>query len=271
MMARNATAQRQACRGYTYLGLLFMVALAGGALSVVGKSWSTAELREREQQLLFIGNEFRRAITSYYDAQEGGSPKRFPESLEDLVEDNRFPTPRRHLRRIYADPMTGKADWGLVLSPDKRIMGIYSQSEGKPMKTAYFKAAEAQFGEAAHYRDWKFAYQQAAPSPDGGGAPGSPPLPVAVAYQDTTVTVALASQPPVEYKPTPPASADDPRLQQACERIYRSDMGTCKGIKSTRGQEKSDECAGFAQNRRDICASGAGQVPPPLPNYFAEP
>ena len=66
----------------------------------------TAAQREREQELLFVGSQFRNAFMSYYGATPAG--RALPAFLEDLVEDNRFPVPRRHLRRVYADPMTSK-------------------------------------------------------------------------------------------------------------------------------------------------------------------
>ncbi len=89
--------------GFTYLGILIAMALFGVALAATGELWRTAAQREREQELLFVGNQFRNAFSTYYGFTPAGKP-RYPRALEDLVEDNRFPVPRRHLRRVYAIP-----------------------------------------------------------------------------------------------------------------------------------------------------------------------
>jgi hypothetical protein len=66
--------------------------------------------------------------------------------------------PVRHLRRIYADPITGSADWGIVETPDKAgIMGVYSRSEEKPIKQGNFPPSEA-FDDAENYTKWTFVY-----------------------------------------------------------------------------------------------------------------
>src|ERR1700730_5398969 len=89
--------------GFTYIGLLIAVVVMGLALSAVGTVWRTQAQREREQELLFIGREFRTAIASYY----GSGAHQYPQSIDDLLEDKRWPEPRHHLRRLYVDPMTG--------------------------------------------------------------------------------------------------------------------------------------------------------------------
>jgi type II secretory pathway pseudopilin PulG len=145
----------RAQRGFTYVGLLLAVALAGVALAAAGTLWSTAAKRDREIELLFVGDQFRRAIDAYYEGTPGA--KRFPQRLEDLVEDKRLPVTRRYLRRIYLDPMTGAPNWDLVRLPDGAIVGVRSRSEGKPLKTANFAPHDAAFANAATYRDWVFS------------------------------------------------------------------------------------------------------------------
>jgi len=100
-------------RGFTYIGLLIAVVLLGIGLALVGEVWNTAVKRDRERELLFVGDQFRQAIGRYYESSPG--VKQYPRKLEDLLEDKRFPVMKRYLRRIYLDPMTGKADWGLVM------------------------------------------------------------------------------------------------------------------------------------------------------------
>src|SRR5205823_6154307 len=102
-------------------------------------------------------NEFRQAITAYYE-HTPGIVKRYPQKLEDLLEDKRYPMAKRYLRRLYADPMTGKAQWGLMQAPGGGIMGVYSPSEAAPIKSAGFSKANQSLADAAQYQDWKFFY-----------------------------------------------------------------------------------------------------------------
>jgi type II secretory pathway pseudopilin PulG len=157
--------RRRHARGFTYIGILFAVALIGVGLAGIGTVWRTSVQRERERELLFIGHEFRRAIARHYAA--GGGVDRYPRELADLLNDQRFPVPRHHLRRLYRDPMTGEADWQLVMAPDGGIMGVYSASQGVPIKRANFDLADAAFALTECYCDWQFIYEprRAARSP----------------------------------------------------------------------------------------------------------
>ena len=212
--------------GFVYLWALFAVALAGIVMAGTGQVWQVKAQREKEAQLLYVGEEFRKAIMSYYNT----GTRQFPESLEDLLQDKRSPNIKRHLRKIYLDPVTNTAEWGLIeesspgsnvtpnasappgnspapsanpaagnnpvlntqpapgsgaipgsnpvpgsalpnSSPvsstiDKRIVGVYSLSEKKPIKKDKFPERYAKFSEAATYRDWKFVYKPG----DGGGS-----------------------------------------------------------------------------------------------------
>jgi len=119
-----------AASGFTYLGLLFFVALTAAALAALGQSWSTAAQRERERELEFRGEELARAIQSY--AKVGGSAQpQYPRSLKDLLVDERAGKTRHHLRRAYVDPFTGQADWVLVPEPSqpKAFSAVHSRSE----------------------------------------------------------------------------------------------------------------------------------------------
>lgn len=141
-------------RGFTYIGLLLFIAITGVGLSVAGMSWQYQVRAEKEKQLLFVGSEFRDAINSYY-ASSPGTNKVYPESLNDLLLDRRMPNIKRHLRKIYLDPMTGKADWGLVASQG-RIVGIYSKSTLAPYKQKGFNVADAKMAGVKSYQEWVF-------------------------------------------------------------------------------------------------------------------
>jgi type II secretory pathway pseudopilin PulG len=148
---------RHRARGFTYLAVLIVVAVCGILMAATGVSWHTLAQRERERELLFVGDQFRRAIGLYYERSPGGL-KAFPKTLEDLLQDKRYPAAQRYLRKIYRDPISGKADWGLVDAPGGGIMGVYSSSEVAPFKRAGFRAADDAFKDRSHYSDWRFVY-----------------------------------------------------------------------------------------------------------------
>lgn len=218
-------------RGFVYLWALFTVVLAGIVMAGTGQMWQTKSQREKEAELMFIGEEFRKAIMSYHNS----GTKQYPDSLEDLLKDNRSPNIKRHLRKIYVDPLTNTAEWGIVEEPppntspassttkpaanksatpstanptasnsvagnnsatpnsnqtattnqtqasntgatsgntttpsssssmsaniSKKIIGVYSLSEKKPIKKSQFPEHFAKFSEALTYKDWQFVYK----------------------------------------------------------------------------------------------------------------
>lgn len=146
--------------GFTYIGLLILIALMGIALAGTGVIWHTETRREKERELLFVGDQFRRAIGLYYERSPGA--KRFPKALEDLLLDRRYPNTQRYLRRLYPDPVGGTAEWGLVRGPEGGIVGVHSLSEAEPLKRAGFPLKYKEFEVGAQYSDWRFMYVPAA-------------------------------------------------------------------------------------------------------------
>ncbi|MDB5905467.1 MAG: hypothetical protein JWM26_4345, partial [Betaproteobacteria bacterium] len=121
-------------RGVTFLALLLAIALVSSVLAASASVWSQAQRREREKQLLWAGDQFRRALAAYSRAGNGT----YPRTLEDLLEDTRSPARRRFLRQIYEDPMTRGAEWGLIRNPAGGIIGVFSRFEGAPIKKGQF-------------------------------------------------------------------------------------------------------------------------------------
>ncbi len=101
---------------------------------------------------------YRNAIATCYQ-RTPGSIKRYPQKLEDLLTDPRYLNTQRYLRQLYRDPITGDKQWGLVAAPQGGIMGVYSLSEGKAMKTAGFRKEDAGFENSGRYADWRFTYE----------------------------------------------------------------------------------------------------------------
>jgi len=251
----------QSEQGFVYLWALFSVVLAGVAIAGAGQMWQVKSQRDKEAELMFIGEEFRKAIMSYHN-----TTKQYPSSLEELLKDSRSVNIKRHLRKIYVDPMTNTTDWGLVDEPPpatttatskagaaqdksstsgsgatsstgsssgssastgntsssttnpnqtsalnqagstgqttgqtstttpgsnvgttqeskppttsssgmsssigKKITGVYSLSERKPIKKDRFPEQYAKFKEALTYRDWQFVYKPDAKSSGTSG------------------------------------------------------------------------------------------------------
>ncbi len=144
------------CPGFTYLGLLMFIAISGILLAVIGQVWHVEAQREKERELLFIGEQFRSAIGSYYRTSPS-DPKQYPLTLQDLLVDQRFPVERHHLRKIYREPFTGRAEWGLI-KDQGRIVGIHSLSDIKPLKQAGFSGQQDNFNHAENYQRWLFVY-----------------------------------------------------------------------------------------------------------------
>jgi len=114
--------------GFTYVFALVLLAVMGVSASTVAQKWSEARQREKQAELLWVGNQFRQAIGLYYHRSPGAA-KQFPRALEELLDDKRFQTRQRYLRRIYADPYTGKPDWEPIHAPSGGIMGVRSASK----------------------------------------------------------------------------------------------------------------------------------------------
>lgn len=160
-------------RGYTYIGLLMFIAISGIALAAIGPVWHTEAQREREKELLFTGEQYAQAIGSYYESTPGGI-RQYPASLQDLLQDRRFPGIKRHLRQLYRDPMTGGGEWGLVREQGA-IVGVYSPSQARPLKQKGFTDQFADFADAEQYQGWRFIYSLDAGMKVAGGLPGAAP------------------------------------------------------------------------------------------------
>jgi type II secretory pathway pseudopilin PulG len=121
---RNGLAHHE--RGFTYLALLLVIAILGIGLTVASEIWVATARSQKMAELEWIGAQYTQAIGSYYEASPG-SVKVYPPNLEELLEDHRYLTIRRHLRTAYLNPFTGKADWERVVSPDGRVRGLHAR------------------------------------------------------------------------------------------------------------------------------------------------
>ncbi len=143
--------------GFTYVAALFLVAMLTYLSMRAVQDWHMAELRDKELQLLFVGEQYRHAIQTYYELSPG-SVKKYPADLADLLIDKRATRLIRPIRQLFADPMSSNGQWGVVTAPTGGIMGVYSLSTDTPIKQDGFVSEESAFVGARHYSEWQFIY-----------------------------------------------------------------------------------------------------------------
>jgi type II secretory pathway pseudopilin PulG len=144
-------------RGFTYLFVLFFVALTAAAMAALGQSWQNAAQRERERELEFRGGEIARAIQSYRKATPGVEQN--PQSMDDLLEDRRALVARHHLRQLYPDPFTGQADWETLPDPadPRRFIGVRSRSSQRMLRERIGACTQVQVAHDCAFRAFDFA------------------------------------------------------------------------------------------------------------------
>jgi len=142
--------------GFTYLGILFALAISAVAASATLVLLSVEEKRERERALLFVGNQYRAAVASYYESSRD-EPRQYPRHLNELLEDRRTTPPQRHLRQAYGDPVS-RQEFSLIRMPDGGIVGVRSLSTAPPLQRNNFDVDNEDFKGRARYMDWRFVY-----------------------------------------------------------------------------------------------------------------
>ena len=101
------------------LGMLILIVIAGYTLAAASVKSSDLMKRQREQELLKVGDTLRIATDNYYNQSPG---------------------------------------WGLLEAPSGGVLGIYSLSSEKSFKTRGFKKEYAYFENQKSYGEWFFAY-----------------------------------------------------------------------------------------------------------------
>ena len=184
MRHRSRNCARQ--QGFTYLAVLAALTLLALSTNGVMTYVSQQAQREREEDLLHVGQVFVQAIADYYAASPG-SIKKLPQRMEDLLDDKRQVGIRRYLREIYRDPTTGKAEWDLVRDADGGVQGLRSRNPQQPIRmgpvllvagtdsAGVSNSTQTQFdtitsSAAQHYSDWTFEFRPMQRA-TGGGIP----------------------------------------------------------------------------------------------------
>lgn len=199
--------------------MVFFVAMLGLVGAATLKVNTLLRRAAAEQDLLEIGAAFSEALRSYAAATPRGYPTA-PPTLQDLLKDPRFPGTRRHLRKIFVDPVTGKDEWGIVYQGDKvGVLAVYSLSQAQPLKVANFDARFLNFENKEHLSEWKFTATGQGVSvtaPNNIAPPGTPgaptPLFPAPGMPSTPSTPAVPVPPsvPPEQPAQPEPEAEAP-------------------------------------------------------------
>jgi len=137
-------------KGFTLIGLAVIIAIMGIVLMTVSRVYSTVVKRDVEEELLFRGDEIKDAIDSYFKI--GNT---YPRDFEELLKDQRGVNPKRHLRKLYKDPVT-KEEWDKIIDKAGRIIGVRSKSEKEPLKKAGFTDEYKSFEGKTKYSEWEF-------------------------------------------------------------------------------------------------------------------
>jgi type II secretory pathway pseudopilin PulG len=90
-------------RGYAMAALLVTLAIMGVAISVAMPVWRTMVQREKEEELIFRGRQYVRAIRLF----QGRYANAYPPSIDTLVE-------QKFLRKKYKDPMTEDGEFEVL-------------------------------------------------------------------------------------------------------------------------------------------------------------
>ena len=154
-------------KGYTLIILLVVISIMSIGLLVAVPVWKTQIQREKEEELIFRGKQYVEAVRLY----QLKFPGRFPESLEELLEE-------KCIRKLFKDPVTQEGDWDIILHQesfkvdeekqtfqkvmvaphdaiqaigDPQILGVVSTSKEKSIKI---------YNDQESYDKWLFFYGQ---------------------------------------------------------------------------------------------------------------
>jgi type II secretory pathway pseudopilin PulG len=156
MRAGDVRPDRQC--GFTFVALVVALAIFGVGLAQIGPLLADQAQREREVELIRIGDEVVHAIRAYHLATPG-PVKRLPGDWSDLLEDRRTVQLRRHLRRLPRDPMTGTQEWTIVRDASGSMLGIRSRSDKRPFRAPTVEADGKPIPTGERYSEWIFAYE----------------------------------------------------------------------------------------------------------------
>ena len=117
----NLAAKARAEKGYAMAALLVAMSVMAIVMSVAMPTWSHMIRRDKEEELIFRGTQYARAINQYQRKFANASPA----SLDVLIE-------QRMLRKKFRDPLSPNKDgeFQMLYLQTQGIMGPQGQSPG---------------------------------------------------------------------------------------------------------------------------------------------
>lgn len=95
-------------KGYILTATIVMVVILSISMAMIAEKWTYVVKREKENELLFRGEQYAQAIRRFYLTH-----KRYPFKLEELVES--YP---RCIRKLYPEPFSKDGEWGIIYLSD---------------------------------------------------------------------------------------------------------------------------------------------------------
>ena len=129
-------------KGFTLAGVLIALAFLLIFMIAAATQWSFIKKKAKEEELLFRGRQYARALKFYYVKY-----KTFPNTLQELLDE-------KCIRQLYKDPMTEDGEWMLIRGVNTTTALTEIQSklqgqetageapEGEPKKEGVFKLFE---------------------------------------------------------------------------------------------------------------------------------
>jgi type II secretory pathway pseudopilin PulG len=169
--------------GYAMAALLVAMSIMAVMMTVAMPVWSRIAQREKEEELVFRGEQYARAIGLF----QRKFANAVPPSIDVLVD-------QKFLRRKYKDPITG-ADFVPIIPGAQQAQQAQTPSTGArpgpqtqpPRPIAPGSQAGGVLGVTSrstaqsirlykgrnHYNEWQFVYAPPAAAPSVGGPPGA--------------------------------------------------------------------------------------------------
>ena len=105
-------------RGYILTATIVMVVILSISMAMIAENWTYVIKREKENELLFRGEQYAQAIRRFYL-----SHKRYPFSLDELTES--YP---RCIRKLYKEPFSKDGEWGIIYLSDLASGKVFKKS-----------------------------------------------------------------------------------------------------------------------------------------------
>jgi type II secretory pathway pseudopilin PulG len=161
---RHPHAPIEDARGFAMAALLVAMALMSLGLSVAMPTWRTLVQREKEEELIWRGQQYDRAVQLYRKKNAApGAP-----SIDKLVEG-------RFLRKKYRDPITNGEFETVGVSATGNAPGVQQPQRGFGQLIAGVRSKSKQrsikiLNGRSTYNEWQFTYVPWKP----GGQPTTP-------------------------------------------------------------------------------------------------